>query len=210
MWDLDGTILDSREAHFRSSQRVFENHGISNTKSKTRGLFGQTTRYIFSQILGDEISPEEMNKILWEKELAFREEVIKDAQLLPGVGRWLKEFHQRNIGQVIVSSTNKESIITTVKALEIDMYLTDIFSGELLPSKPDPAVFSAALEASGAEPDECLVVEDSPHGIQAAKAIDLKCIAAAITFTRNELADADLVVETLEQLQWKDINNLFA
>lgn len=209
MWDLDGTMLDSRKAHFEAVQKVFKNHGLLFPMEGSGSFFGQTTGHIFNQVIGNSRSPEYIQKMLQEKEVVFRELIQSNAELLPGVGHWLNEINQAGIQQVIVSSTNKESIIATVEALKVDIYLTEIFSGEHLPSKPDPAVFSAAMEERGMEAQSCLVFEDSPHGIQAAKSIGLKCIASAITFPKNELAEADLVVETLEQLHWKDINHLF-
>ena len=209
MWDLDGTILDSRDSHFNAVQRVFDNHGLKFPMNGSENFFGQTTGHIFNQVLGNSFGAEDINEMLREKEVIFQELISTDAQLLPGVGQWLDEIHQMKISQVIVSSTASESILATIKALDVVRYFLKIFSGEHLPSKPDPAVFSLALKDMGVSAHECLVFEDSPHGIQAAKSLGIKCIAAAITFPWGELSAADLVLENLEQLRLAHIRELF-
>ena len=113
------------------------------------------------------------------------------------------------VAQVIVSSTALENINTIIKALDAEKYFDKFFSGEDLPSKPDPAVFSMAIKHYGVAPEECLVFEDSPHGISAAKSIGLKCVAAAVTYPRESLSGADLVLEDLDKLQIRDIQKLF-
>jgi beta-phosphoglucomutase-like phosphatase (HAD superfamily) len=96
-----------------------------------------------------------------------------------------------------------------VKVLDADKYFSRLFSGEGLPSKPDPAVFSMAINHFGVASKNCLVIEDSPHGIQAAKSLGIKCIAPAVTFPPDQLSEADLVVDNLELLRMGDIRSLF-
>ena len=210
MWDLDGTILDSRKQHFESSKMVLRDHGFELSEDFLKTFYGQTANHIFGEILGDAVSTDQFIQIIEERDIAYRKLISQDAEFLPGVQQWLEKFHQLGIPQVIVSSTALENILTIVKVLNAEKYFARIFSGENLPSKPDPEVFLLAMSKFDLGPEACLVFEDSPHGIQAAKSIGIRCISAAITFPAKQLSGADLVVENLAMLQLGDIGRLFA
>lgn len=209
IWDLDGTILDSRNQHYEASKKVLEKYGFELSKDFLKTFYGQTANHIFGEILGEGVTNEQFNLIIQERDIAYRELISQDAKFLPGVKQWLENFHQTGIDQVIASSTAFENIKTIVQVLNAEKYFTRLFSGEHMASKPDPEVFLQAISALGCKPEECLVIEDSPHGIQAAKSIEIKCIAAAVTFPPDQLSEADLVVENLELLRWEDIARLF-
>lgn len=209
IWDLDGTILDSRKQHYESSRLVLENHGFQLSEDFLKTFYGQTAKHIFSEILGGAVSIDQFGQIINERDIAYRELISRDAEFLPGVEQWLNIFYQMGVPQVIASSTAYENIVTIVQVLKVEKYFNKFFSGEHLPSKPDPEVFLMALREFAFCADECLVIEDSPHGIQAAKSTGFKCIAASITFPPDQLSQADLVLETLEQLRLSDISELF-
>lgn len=210
MWDLDGTIVDSRRQHHEASKEVLKQHGFELPKDHLKTVFGQTANEIFGGIFGDSVSDIKLKEIIDERDSKYRELIKVEAKFLPGVENWIKDLYEMGITQVVASSTAYENITTILETLKAQDYFSEIYSGANLPSKPDPAVFLIALESQGTDKENCLVFEDSPHGIHAAKSIGLKCIASAITFPHNKLTEADLVVETFEQLQWKDIHNLFA
>jgi HAD superfamily hydrolase (TIGR01509 family) len=209
MWDLDGTILDSRQQHYASSKMVLENHGFDLSKTFLKDFYGQTANHIIEEILGDAVGKAQFDQIIKERDIAYRELISRDAEFLAGVEQWLEEFHQMGLRQVIASSTALENIETIVQVLSAEKYFSNLFSGEHLPSKPDPAVFKMTLDHQGIAPENCLVIEDSPHGIQAAKSLGIKCIAPAVTFPPDQLSEADLVVDNLELLRMGDIRSLF-
>jgi beta-phosphoglucomutase-like phosphatase (HAD superfamily) len=83
-------------------------------------------------------------------------------------------------------------------ALQLSDYFAAILSGARLPkSKPDPALFLQAAASVAAEPSKCLVVEDAPAGIQAAKAANMLCCALSTTCSADELRQADIVLADL-------------
>ena len=209
IWDLDGTILDSRNQHYEASKKVLEKYGFELSKDFLKTFYGQTANHIFGEILGGVVTSDQFVQIINERDIAYRELISRDAEFLPGVKQWLENFHQAGIDQVIASSTAHENILTIVKILNAEKYFAKVFSGEHMASKPDPEVFLKAMGEVGCKSDECLVIEDSPHGVQAAKSIGIKCISAAITFPPDQLSEADLVVQNLGQLHWEDIGRFF-
>jgi len=85
--------------------------------------------------------------------------------------------------------------------------LSELFNGNVFSvaeigyvSKPNPDIFLYAARKLNSQPEHCLVIEDSPHGIEAAKRAGMRCIALTTTYTRDKLAQADLVVDSYSQI----------
>ena len=74
--------------------------------------------------------------------------------------------------------------------------------------KPHPELFLVAAERMGIQPVNCVVIEDAPNGVQAAKAAGAKCIAVTNSTNAENLTEADLVCDSLEQLNLEIIKNL--
>jgi beta-phosphoglucomutase-like phosphatase (HAD superfamily) len=83
---------------------------------------------------------------------------------------------------------------------------------EITQSKPHPEIFAKTAQKLGLLPADCVAIEDSFAGIEAAKRAGMKCVAVASTFPAPELAahtKADLVIETLEALNLQKLRQLF-
>jgi len=74
--------------------------------------------------------------------------------------------------------------------------------------KPDPELFLLAAERIGIEPASCVVIEDTPNGVQAAKAAGAKCIAVTNSISAANLYEADLVCDSLEDIKLDMIREL--
>jgi beta-phosphoglucomutase-like phosphatase (HAD superfamily) len=75
-----------------------------------------------------------------------------------------------------------------------------VFGQEVSESKPSPQIYLLAARKLGATPNDCLAIEDSPQGVKAAKAAGMKCLAVANTRPRQDLEEADKIVESLESM----------
>jgi beta-phosphoglucomutase len=67
-------------------------------------------------------------------------------------------------------------------------------------SKPNPDLFLHAAGRLEARPENCVVIEDAPHGVEAARRAGMKCIALTTTYDRRKLSQADIVVDTFDQI----------
>ena len=76
---------------------------------------------------------------------------------------------------------------------------------EGLPTKPAPDIFLAAARRLGLQPQECVVIEDAPNGVQAAKTAGMRCVAVTQTFPPECLAEADLVRRNLTEVTVADL-----
>jgi len=103
--------------------------------------------------------------------------------------------------QAVVSSTPRQNIDLILGALRLGQYFSTIVAGEdVSQGKPSPEGFLLAARRLRARPQRVLVVEDSVAGVRAARAAGMRCLAVATTHPREHLAEADLVVDTLEEV----------
>ena len=136
--------------------------------------------------------------IVAAKEQIFRELLKDHARALPGVMQWLEFLSERHIRCALASSGEMANVVAVLEALQLSDYFAAILSGARLPrSKPDPALFLLAAAAVGTEPGKCLVVEDAPAGVQAAKAAGMVCCAVSTTCSADELQQADILLPNL-------------
>ena len=209
LWDLDGTILDSREEHFSANQQAFKEFGIAAPKWNTKEYFGKTAAEIIGKLAGDLLTEEELKNLIRRRDEIYRSIISKNAVFLPGVERWLKQFQDLGLIQAIASSTAYQNIETILKALNGANFFNKIFSGAMIPSKPAPAIFNVASAELSVKPACCLVIEDSPFGVSAARSAGMRCLAVTNTNNAEDLSGADIILSSLAELKMQDIHNLF-
>lgn len=201
LWDMDGVIADTGQAHFMAWQILYRERGETITYQEFARTFGMSNLPILRAWLGDDQPLDRLQAISKRKEQLFRQLAHEHTHLLPGVTAWLERGRTRRYRQAVASSGPMANVVALVTALDIADYFDALVSGAGLPrSKPDPAVFLQAAAALGAPPVDCLVIEDSLMGIEAAKAAGMRCIAVTTTHPATKLGQADLVVDNLEVL----------
>ena len=109
----------------------------------------------------------------------------------------------------IASSAVIENLRLIVGSLGIESYFEAIITGrEVTESKPSPQVFLLAAQRLGVEPANSIVFEDAVAGVKAAKSAGMHCVAITSTHSREKLAEADLIVDSLAEVSVKDLEKL--
>ena len=210
IWDMDGVLLDSRPSHFKAWDRIFEKYEMKANTKQLRRTFGMTNQQVIQFIADQNISEEMSDRIGSEKDIIFQGFIKDQAVFLPGVKKWLVEFRQNSISQALASSGSPGNINIILKALAAESYFDCVISGDGHPSKPDPFIFLKAADELKKVPKNCLVIEDSIVGVQAAKAAGMKCMAVTTTNPAEKLAEADVVLDDLTQLMRDQIQKFFS
>ena len=198
LWDLDGTIVDTKDCHFHTWQIALEKHGFSIKRSLFEMNFGRNNMTSLPNYLGFQPDAELASEIIKHKETLFRQFVQREVTLVPGVEAWLASANRMNIAQAIASSAPMENITDVLKHFSLDTYFKLFVSGVDLPAKPEPDIFLQTASRLGYQPRECLVIEDSVAGVKAAKNAGMMCVAVTTSYQRDKLALADLVVDTFQ------------
>jgi HAD superfamily hydrolase (TIGR01509 family) len=198
LWDLDGTLIDSRDQHWRSWREALGAEGISVTEAQFRATFGQRNDAILSGWLGDAPTPGLIARIGDEKERRFRELVEEEgAVLLPGVAQWVRRLGDAGWLQAIASSAPRRNVEVEHAALGLEGRFAALVSAEdVHAGKPDPEVFLVAAARLDVPAGRCVVVEDAAPGIEAAQRAGMRSIGVG----PNAGSAADVTVASLEEL----------
>lgn len=199
IWDLDGTIVDSIEIHFKAWEQVLRRHGVAFARQDFAVMLqdgaDSALRSLFAPISGTGLS-----QIRNEKERYFRDLIKGNAVLLPGVLGLLKRSGERGLRQAVASSAPLENIESVLAELSIRSYFDVLVSSDKFPDKPVPDVLIEAARRLEVSPERCLVIEDSEAGILAAKRAKMRCIAVGRFPLSSDLGKGGLNVRSLDQI----------
>jgi beta-phosphoglucomutase family hydrolase len=198
LWDLDGVLVDSAPYHGRAWGELMASQGRELSDAEFRRTFGWRNDAILSYLLGD-LSPEDVTRLAARKEELFREAARGNIVALPGALALLRLLRERGLELALVSSTPRANIDLVLSSLGLETAF-DVVIGEedVKHGKPDPEGFLLAAERLAVAPGECVVIEDAPAGVEAAKRGGMRCVGVSRDRPRDALALADLVVESLE------------
>lgn len=199
LWDLDGTILDSREYHWLSWREALAAEGVTLRQTQFEAMFGQRNDVTLRAWLGPDAPEADVLRIADAKEVRYRRLVrTRGAELLPGVETWLGRLRAAGWCQALATSAPRANVDTILEVLGIGPTFAAIVSAEdVTHGKPDPEVFQTAARALGAPVYRCVVVEDSPAGIEAARRAGMRCIGVG---PQHATLPADLTIPSLSLL----------
>jgi beta-phosphoglucomutase family hydrolase len=209
IWDMDGIIADTAPYHLKAWQGVFQKRRVEFTEEDFRHHFGQRNDTIIRATLGEGISPNEIDVIASEKEENYRQRVRQNVRPLPGAVKLIKSLKEHGFSIALASSAPVENIQLVMRELGIEGSFQAIVSGrEVKEGKPSPQGFWLAARKLGVEPENCIVIEDAVAGVNAAKRAGMHCLAVTNTHPRSSLKEADLIVDTLEEVSLNGLESL--
>ena len=210
LWDMDGVIANTGPYHLMGWHEVFGRRGLKYSDDDFRRNFGKRNDAIIRSVVGKGISSEEVDAIAVEKEAVFRQKAAGNLKPFPGALELINSLKEYRVKVALASSAPIENIQLVTRDLGLDgIFDVIVWGREVIESKPSPHGFLLAAQRLGVEPKGCVVIEDSVAGVTAAKQAGMKCLAVTNTNPRERLAEADLVVDTLEKVNVADLAGLF-
>ncbi len=199
LWDLDGTLIDSGDLHWVAWEEAIRAAGYPFDRDHFVSRFGQRNELLLRSFLGPAATPARIEEISDDKERRYRARVAAGRlRLLPGVTEWLAALAAAGWRQAIASSAPRANIAAALHALGLTSYFDATVADEdVTHGKPDPEVFLLAAERLATPPARCVVVEDSPFGIEGARRAGMKAIGVGST---TLAPPADRAVRTLAEL----------
>ena len=200
LWDMDGTLFRATEQHWLAWRETLAGEGFDLTADHFAKSFGRSDDETLRCYLGAGLPATEVQRICTIKTARFLELVrASGVELLPGVEYWLRRLKSRSWRQAVASSATLDVIETILELLNARAHFDAIVSCEDVEhSKPDPQIFLLTARKLGVPPAHCVVVEDAPAGIEAARRAEMHSIG--VLTTHSVLANADLTVQTLNDL----------
>lgn len=220
LWDLDGTIADTGGAHFAAWSDLMAAENAPYSHERFLADFGRNNDELLPELLGAEITAERIQTLSLHKEATFRGYLHQGygVELMPGVQRWLAEFEQAGVKQAIGSSGPMANIVAIVEKLAIADYFHGLLTGLRLPrGKPDPAIFLNLAAALDVAPAECIVIEDTVHGVEAARRAGMASIAVGAVAANPALDEMlamhpgrrSIRLASLCDLTWQQVDQLW-
>ena len=206
LWDLDGTIADSKEFHWRAWRETMAAAGAPITYEQFLHSFGQRNDAILGAWLPG-APAERVVRLGDEKEACFRRFVAEGPlHPLPGAVEWIERLARDGWRQAIASSAPPANVETMVRALGLARWMGALVSADdVHRGKPDPEVFLVSAQRLGVEPARAIVVEDAAAGIEAARRGGMKSIGVGGDALRaadvHVTSLADLPADAFERLQ---------
>lgn len=206
IFDMDGVIIDSEPIHSRVKMDTFRHFGLAFEEPELVSYMGRTSGAIFGDVIAKagrtDITPAELTEYKHHHYL----EILKSGEIEPvsGTIELIRSLHEAGIPLGLATSSWVEVMNIVLEKFGIRKYFDSVLSGGDLPaSKPDPAIYRISAQRLGAEPQHCMVLEDTASGILAAKRAGMYCIAYRNPNSGNQdLSLADRVVEKIEDVKW--------
>ena len=199
LWDLDGTLIDSMPYHSQAWQDTLSPLGYSFTPEQFKPTIGLRKDEIVRNYLNLDLPYEEIERVILSKEERYRAIVReRGLVLLPGTQHWLTTLRASGWRQAIVTSAPRLNIEAIMRVTDLGEVMDTIICAEDVErGKPDPQPFLLAASRLAVPPEHCIVVEDAPAGIQAARRAGMRTLG--VLSSHQQLA-ADRVVRSLTEL----------
>ena len=199
LFDLDGVIVDSRPHHLSAWHELARRHDLRHDANYFTKMFGLRNDAILGGLIPG-ITADELARLAAEKEALFLDAARGRVEALPGVRGLLAALDEASVPRAVVTSTPRENLDLILASLGLsDRFQALVAEEDASKGKPDPEGFLVAARRLGAEPAGCIVIEDAPAGLRAAKAAGMRAIGVTTTHPAPELGDADLVVGSLAE-----------
>ena len=204
LFDMDGVLVDSMKYHMQSWKQLLENDGIFITEQfiyEHEGAMGLDIIENLYHKTGLPIDSQQIMEIYDRQNRIFREEYLGKVRLYPETLTLIDGFQQRGLRLGLVTSSRMNLVEQIWEDHHcLNRFETIVTADDVTRFKPNPDPYLKALEKLKQEPEGCLVVENAPAGIEAAKAAGLICYAVTTTLPQESLYQADKIFPNLGSL----------
>ena len=206
--DFDGLILDTETTDFESWRVVYQDHGVRMPREEWIQAIGSDGKAFdpvarLAALTGRALEA----AALREARRRVRDTMLERLEPLPGVVAWIEYAIRRGMKLAIASSSPQPWVEGHLLRAGLRHHFAQLVTAEQVPRvKPDPALYLRALAVLGVAPGEALAVEDSPHGVAAARAARVRCVAVPGPMTRGcDFRQADLLLGSLAERSLDDV-----
>ncbi len=204
IFDMDGTLIDAFAAYEAAFGEAFKSVGRVYRKGMLEPFYGQVDEEILRIMLKKDRVDDEVERLVEIKRKHYLKIAHDAIKILPCAVEIIKILKDKNVKVAIATSGQRSATEIAVDKLGIKDAVDGVITGtEVNMGKPDPELFLRAAEMINVLPNQCIVVEDSLHGIEAGKRAGMMTAAVAtgkISGEELKKAGPDVVVDNLCEL----------
>lgn len=184
-WDNDGVLVDTEHLYFEATRQVLAQAGLALTEDIYVELFLRQGRGVWHVMEERGALPEEIDRLREERNALYAHLIDQAPRLIDGVTEVLEALHGKFVMGVVTSS-RKDHFDVIHRSTGVLKYFDFVLAaGDYPRGKPAPDPYLLAVERSGVDPNDCIAVEDSERGLQAAVLAGLKCLIVPSRLTQG-------------------------
>jgi beta-phosphoglucomutase-like phosphatase (HAD superfamily) len=197
IFDMDGTMVDSMPFHAKSWAEFTRRHGIAMEVDEVlRRTTGRNGIECMHELFGRRLDDGEALKLVAEKEGIYRELFAPVFAEVRGFRAFARQAAQRGLKVAVGTAGDRHNIAFVMERLKMAPPPLAVVGGDQgLPGKPEPAIFLEAARQVGVPASQCIVFEDAPLGIEAARRAGMRAVAVCTTHGAGELAGAHVIAQ---------------
>jgi HAD superfamily hydrolase (TIGR01509 family) len=189
IFDVDGTLVDSNDAHADSWVEIFSEAGYDVPFDVVRPLIGMGGDKLLPKTIGVRHDSPEGKRLSERRWALFKQKYLPALRAFPGARSLVQRVRNDGMATAIATSATGEELNSLLRAAEVaDLMEEKASSRDAASSKPDPDVVEAAVSKIGLPPEQLLMIGDTPYDVAAALKADVRIIA----FRSGGWLDADL------------------
>lgn len=210
LFDLDGTLIDTMPAHFKTWQLVVKEMGSPlEGEALMNQLYGNGAELMHRIVPGLTFTEEEARTIVAAKEERYRALYGNEITVLEGAREFLEQALMKQIPMGIGTASNQANIDFALDKLDLRRYLSAIVGADDVQlSKPHPETWLKLAAELNTPPQQCIVFEDAPKGVEAALAAGMKAVAITGHFSANDFGKYENILQIVPALNMLNIDEL--
>lgn len=212
IFDMDGTITNTEPLWHQATHTVIQNRGHSLTLEEKHNLNHRLTGLGLPkscQIIKELINTDDSIEIIMKEKAAIARRLYETGIcFIDGFPEFIQKVVDHSLKIAVATNATIDTLEQTDKSLNLSKYFGNhLYSFNHVNNigKPNPALFLYAAHKLGVQPSECIVIEDSSHGIMAAKAAGMFCIGINTSRRPEQIKEADLKVENYDAIDLKKL-----
>ena len=201
VFDMDGVIIDSEPLWSEAERQLLARRNLTYSEHLKPLLMGLDSREAVRILRRHYDLGEPVEELVHERNQLVSELIQQHGEPIPYALELIQRVRERGLKTVVASSSPYALVELVVDKLGIGPLLDLVLSGdEVSRGKPAPDIYDTVAKTLRVAPECCLVIEDAPNGVRAAKAAGMRCLAITTGASKSELAAADQVVEDFRGL----------
>jgi len=206
VFDMDGTIVDNMAFHTDSWLAFFARRGKTyDPDTFFRETAGAQGREILRERLGPDIPEDEIAVLAQEKDVLYREMYGPHRSAIQGFEDFITQARAQGVKLAVATSAPPANIVFTLDELDLRRHFDAVVgAADVARGKPHPDVFLKAAEKLGVHPANCIVFEDAPMGVEAARRAGMKAVVITTTLPADAFREFDNVVRIVAH--YEDLN----
>ncbi len=212
IFDMDGTIVDNMAFHTKSWITFFEQRGMTiDAEEFFRTTAGRQGKEIIRAHMGEHLKDDEVLALNLEKETVYRELYGPHRKPVDGFEELIARAKSQGVVLAVATAAPNANIEFTLDGLDLRRHF-DIVVGaaDVARGKPNPDGFLLAAERCAVPPERCIVFEDAPLGVEAARRAGMRCVVLTTTLPANAFDEFENVIAIAADFSELDIDALFA